>query len=156
MSQEQIDRIAIHTETFIKGFFGEYRWLSNYHICPIFYEGIEYTSSEAAYQSAKTTDEYARSLFSKMTPSQSRKFGQEIKPRKDWDDIKIDVMYTVLKDKFTRNQDLKEKLLQTGNKILEETNWWNDTFWGVCDGKGKSHLGNVIMKIRKEINDEAR
>ena len=38
-----------------------------------------------------------------------------------------------------------------GNEELIEENWWNDTFWGVCRGVGKNHLGQILMKIRKEI-----
>lgn len=35
MSQEKIDQITVHTESMIKGFFGDYRWLSNYHVCDV-------------------------------------------------------------------------------------------------------------------------
>ena len=60
-------------------------------------------------------------------------------------------MYDVLISKFTLTPELKEKLLQTGSKYLEETNYWNDTYWGVCDGKGKKTLGELLMKIRNEF-----
>lgn len=153
MSNELIERIVIHTDSVVKGFFGEYRWLSNYHVCPVVYESLEYKSSEAAYQAAKTTDEYLRKVISEMEPDKSRKAGRSFKARKDWDRMKKKVMYEVLKDKFTRNVDLREKLLNTGSKYLEETNYWGDTYWGVHEGKGKNQLGEVIMQIRKEIQD---
>ncbi len=35
---------------------------------------------------------------------------------------------------------------------LVEGNWWNDTFWGVCNGEGQNNLGKILMKIRKEIS----
>ena len=152
MSTEKIDAILIHTDSFIKGFFYEYRWLSNFYVCDVFFEGLMYPSSEAAYQSAKTDDCYVKSLFQRMTPKEAQKYGQKIRPRRDWESIKKDVMYKVLFDKFTRHEDLKEKLLATGDKYLEETNYWLDTTWGVCNGKGKNWLGELLMKIRTEIS----
>ena len=47
---------VIHDDNYIKGFFGEYRWLSNFEPCKVFYEGFEYSSSENAYQAAKSLD----------------------------------------------------------------------------------------------------
>ena len=41
-------------------------------------------------------------------------------------------------------------LQETRDFYLEETNWWNDTFWGVCNRKGKNILGHLLMKIRDE------
>ena len=154
MSQDKIDSIVIHTESFVRGFFGEYRWLSNYHTCDIVYEGEIYNSTEAAYHSAKTDDLYIKGLIRSMGPKESRDYSRKIRVKKDWESIKKKVMYDVLKDKFTRHEDLKKKLLETGSKYLEETNYWNDTFWGVCNGKGKNHLGETLMKIRNELKLE--
>ena len=39
--------------TWIKGFQGEYRFLSNFYPCQIEFEGLTYFSSEAAYQAQK-------------------------------------------------------------------------------------------------------
>ena len=59
-------------------------------------------------------------------------------------------MKTILLDKFTRNLDLKEMLLETKGKYLEETNWWGDKFWGVCNNTGQNQLGQLLMAIRDE------
>ncbi len=56
--------------------------------------------------------------------------------------------------KFTRHFDLREKLLATGDRKLVEGNTWGDTFWGVCRGNGKNHLGKILMKIRAELQAE--
>ena len=37
----------------IKGFFGDYRWMSNFHQCPVMWNGKIFPSSEHAYQYAK-------------------------------------------------------------------------------------------------------
>ena len=156
MSEEQIKMITIHTESFVKGFFGEYRWLSNYEVCDIVYKGELYTSTEAAYHSAKNDDEYIKSNIRNMGPKESKTYSKTIPLRKDWDSVKKQVMYDVLLDKFTRHQYLREKLLSTGSKYLEEANWWGDTYWGVCEGKGKNTLGDLLMKIRNEIKMEEK
>jgi len=149
----EIERITIHTDSIIKGFFGDYRWLSNYHVSPVIYEGIEYGSSEAAYQSAKCDDLYIKSQFKNMTPLESKSLSKRIPIKKNWDTIKKQIMYDVLVSKFTLTPDLGQKLVETGDKYLEETNYWGDTFWGVCEGKGKNTLGELLMQIRKELND---
>jgi ribA/ribD-fused uncharacterized protein len=71
--------------------------------------------------------------------------------RPDWEQVKILIMTSLVRDKFTRHQDLKEQLLATGDAELIEGNWWGDTFWGVCKGKGENHLGKVLMKVREEL-----
>lgn len=141
----------LHDADNIKGFFGDYRWLSNFHICPVQHEGIMYENSEQAYQAAKCWRLEDRYKFKEFTPAQAKRFGQTVKMREDWDTVKYDVMYEICKNKFTRNVDLKEKLLTTGNKYLEETNWWNDRVWGVCNGVGENWLGKILMNIRKEL-----
>ncbi len=60
-------------------------------------------------------------------------------------------MYKVNLIKFTRHPEPKDKLLGTGSKYLEETNWWNDTYCGVCKGTGENHLGRILTRIRTEI-----
>lgn len=146
---------TIHDKNNIKGFFGEYRWLSNFHLCPIEYDGLKYGSSEAAYQASKTEDDDVREQFTGMTPKEAMKVGRNgIELRKDWPKMKIWYMKDVLLSKFTQNEDLKRKLLDTGDKYLEETNWWGDTFWGVCKGIGENHLGTVLMMIRDDIRTQ--
>lgn len=59
-------------------------------------------------------------------------------------------MDELLRQKFS-NLEMFEKLLETGDEFLVEGNNWNDTFWGVCNGKGENHLGVLLMSIRSEI-----
>ena len=34
------------------------------------------------------------------------------------------------------------------NEELIEKNWWNDTYWGECQGRGFNFLGKYLMEIR--------
>ena len=137
----------------IDSFSGEYRFLSNFYQAEVEFEGMMYPSTEHAYQAAKTLDIKSRAMFQGGTAGQAKRLGQVIILRDDWthDNVKISVMYAVLLDKFTRHQDLRKQLIATSPNELIEGNTWNDTFWGVCDGKGKNHLGKLLMSIRQEI-----
>lgn len=149
MGQER--NYIIHDENNVKGFFADYRFLSNFHVADVWYEGILYPSTEHAYQAAKTLDENVRKEFLELTCSKAKHKGQEIGLRPNWDTIKYDVMFAVVFDKFFRHQDLREQLLSTGSKYLEETNHWHDVYYGVCDGVGKNVLGKILMKVREII-----
>lgn len=136
----------------IDSFNGEFRFLSNFWPAPTEYEGILYPTSEHAYQAAKTLDKKIRRQIADLaTPSSAKKAGRALVLRPDWNSVKLLVMEACVRDKFTRNPDLAQKLLATGDAHLIEGNTWGDTFWGVCDSKGENHLGIILMKIREEL-----
>ena len=62
-------------------------------------------------------------------------------------------MYKLLQQKFSKNSILGKKLEATGQQDLVENNTWNDTFWGVCNGKGQNNLGKLLMQVRKELSN---
>jgi ribA/ribD-fused uncharacterized protein len=143
---------VVNDKDHIRGFFEDYRWLSNFHECVIHYRGLIFGSTEAAYQAQKTLDEVQKEEFQYMTPKESKKIGAHgVVLRADWDDIKVQMMYEINLEKYTRHEYLKEKLIATGTRHLEETNWWGDQYWGVCKGAGQNQLGKVLMQIREEI-----
>lgn len=59
-------------------------------------------------------------------------------------------MEQILRVKFS-DPTLRKLLLDTGNAKLIEGNTWNDTFWGVCRGKGQNNLGLILQKLRAEF-----
>lgn len=69
----------------------------------------------------------------------------------EWNSRKYDVMSIILMDKFYRNVKLRDLLISTGDKYLEEKNWWSDSDWGVDSetGIGKNNLGKILMKVRE-------
>lgn len=143
---------VVHDENNIKGMFGEFRYMSNFEVCDIYFDGDLYGSTEAAYMAGKTLDPAVRAQFQKssgITPSEARKLGQLIGLRPDWNVVRYDTMAAVVFDKFYRHKHLRDLLLSTGSKYIEETNHWGDKFWGVCDGKGENNLGRIIMNVRE-------
>lgn len=138
----------------IDQFIGGYHFLSNFYMCNVEFEGLLYKSSEHAFQAAKSTDPDVRKLVaSKETPKQAKRSGRGLKLRDDWDYIKDAVMEEIVRDKFNRNEDLKHLLIETGDRLLVEGNYWSDCYWGVDlkTKKGKNKLGQILMKIRKEL-----
>ena len=129
----------------------KYFFLSNFYHCTITYKGITYSTSEAAYQAQKTLDNEERLRISKLEPELAKEEGRKLKIREDWEEVKVNEMYEILKIKFTTNPSLAQRLLDTGNEELIEGNDWNDSFWGVCKGQGKNNLGKILMRIRKEL-----
>lgn len=130
----------------------KYRFLSNFYMAPVLWEGITYPSSEHAYQAAKTLDPIARRLLANLeTAGEVKRAGRRVKMREDWDDVKISVMEDIVRLKFEQHPGLAEKLLSTGDAELIEGNTWGDRFWGVVDGVGENNLGKVLMKVRDEF-----
>lgn len=136
----------------IDRFEGEYEFLSNFSESLIIYERLFYSTVEHAYQAAKTLDFEKRELISKAkNPDVAKSMGRKLQLRNDWEEIKLNIMLTLVRKKFYYIKDLKKKLLDTSDNILIEGNYWKDTFWGVCDGKGENHLGKILMQVRKEL-----
>lgn len=138
----------------IDSFTGSYRYLSNFHIVDIDFEGYTYRSTEHAYQAAKTVNEKEREQI-RLAPTcrDAKRLGQKVTMRPDWEKNKVDVMYILCKQKFMQ-EPLRTALLATGEEELVEGNTWNDTFWGVCRGVGENHLGKILMRIRLEVGGE--
>lgn len=142
---------VVHDENQIKGFFGKYHFLSNFELGEVVFEGIKYPSSENAYQAAKSLDIDVRKQFTNISPNESKKLGRKISMRQDWESVKYSVMFQIVLDKFTRHRNFGDLLIETGDKYLEETNYWGDKIWGVCDGVGKNWLGKILMDVRTQI-----
>ncbi len=142
----------INRKRAIHGFNGPYRFLSNFWPCVVYMDGKPYPSLEHAYQAAKTLDEDERAWVRvSSVAGLAKRRGQRVTMREDWARIKKRVMFKLVKDKFTRDESLKTKLLETGNDLLVEDNTWGDTYWGKCDGKGKNHLGKILMRVRNQL-----
>lgn len=118
------------------------------------FEGIVFTSVEGAYQAAKTIDFTIRKQLQKMNPFEAREFAQKnlLHPRKDWDQVKENIMRNLVWQKFYGNRDLREKLLATGEAELIKENSDGDTYWGTCNGIGQNRIGIILMDVRAKLH----
>lgn len=138
----------------IESFSGEHRFLSNFWPSPVKVKGVMFPTVEHAYQAIKTTDEAIRKEISELpTPGKAKRFGKKLTLRSDWEIIKLKVMEALVTAKF-KDKALAGMLLATGDEVIQEGNNWNDTFWGVCRGKGENYLGKILMKVRAELRSK--
>lgn len=136
----------------IKGFQGEYRFLSNFWFVP--HRVFTYPTVEHYFQAMKTVDlDDRRRIRAMATPAQAKRAGRQVLLRPDWPEIHLDVMYRGLEEKFAPGTELAQQLLDTGDLYLEETNTWGDTYWGVCRGVGHNYLGTLLMARRRRLKE---
>jgi ribA/ribD-fused uncharacterized protein len=123
-------------------------------ICKIEYNGLVFRSVEHAFQAQKTTNPSIRQYASKIhSPVDVKRYMRTVELRLDWEEVKLGIMEDLERIKYTKNPALKILLLDTNDKEIIEENDWCDDYWGVYKGKGKNHLGKIIMKIRSEIKN---
>jgi len=72
---------------------------------------------------------------------------------KDWEKNKQELMYQVVKAKFSQRPVFKQTLLDTGSRPIAEH--CEDKEWGDGkDGTGKNYLGKILMRVRDELRNE--
>ena len=155
-----------HEPKTIHGFEGKYSFLSNFYACETYYpytltrETPYFPTSEHAYQAMKAIDEDdADSIRCAPTPDQAKRIAHKITVRKDWEDIKDDIMLAIVRAKFT-NPVMRQRLILTlikGYEDMVEDNYWHDNYWGNCTCErcknivGQNKLGKILKQVREEI-----
>lgn len=157
--QEYLEAANKNSDELINLFRDGYSFLSNMSRAKVTYNGLEFMSSEAAFQSAKCAREEDRQTLSKtLKGKDARSYGSSVEMVPDWEQIKDEVMVRVVYAKFTQNPLLMEKLLDTGNAKLVEGNFWHDNYWGKCackkctDKASPNVLGRSLFFVRNCIN----
>lgn len=141
----------------ITSFDGVFRFLSNFYHCRVKFDGVEYPSTEHAYQAAKTKDPAQRERIRLQTTcGKAKMLGKKVAMRPDWEAIKVDVMRNLLAQKFLPGSELAAKLLATDDAELIEGNTWGDTTWGCIKNAsgewvGQNLLGKLLMEQRQGL-----
>jgi ribA/ribD-fused uncharacterized protein len=130
-----------------------YYEFTNFYKRVVHIDDKDWPTTEHYYQAQKFTESAVKEHIRRMrTPREAFNFGRGHRiDRSDWNEIKEDIMRIALFHKFDQHQDLREKLLSTGNKrLVEHTS--RDSYWGDGgDGKGKNRLGNLLMEVRQNL-----
>lgn len=159
--------LGVTGKIMIQKFEGRYGFLSNFYPCEITHQGIVYPSVEHYYVAMKCNGpqlmngfQYTPIDFREMVaniphPGTVKKLGRKISVRKDWNEKKLEFMNWAIREKF-KDERLADMLIETGDVLIYEGNYWHDTFWGVCScdkcaDKGHNHLGKILMKVRDEL-----
>lgn len=136
----------------INRFKDEYGFLSNRFAYPFVWEGLRYANAEAAFQSSKCTDITERKVFCNCSADNAVLKGRDIVPYSGWERERLEIMTSILTAKFEQNQNLMEKLIETGDTLLINGNSKHDMFWGVdlYGWQGENNLGKILMTIRNK------
>lgn len=117
----------------------KFKHLANYKSKNSWQEQFQQYDGDQAFQKAKGFDQISGGLSGK-----------------DWGRMKEDIMYDVVKAKFTQHKDLRNKLIGTGSATLIEEipfGFPNSGGWGQDpSGNGDNKLGKILMRVRDEMN----
>jgi ribA/ribD-fused uncharacterized protein len=133
--------------TTIDQFKGPYWFLSNFYIEA---DGL---TVEHRFQAAKATNDADREkVLAASNAGIAKRLGGRIALRAGWDDMRLEVMRSLLATKF-RDPSLRQQLFATGDAELIEGNTWNDRFWGrdLSSNQGSNHLGRLLTEHRELI-----
>lgn len=133
----------------------EYGCFSNFSPHPIIVDGKEWKTTEAWYQAQKFTDpDLQEQIRLKPTPKASKILAQinHASFRRDWDDVRVGIMFQALKYKVNQHKFVYDKLMETGKEEIWENNP-KDLFWGgnPFTKEGKNTLGQLWMDLRWEL-----
>jgi hypothetical protein len=122
-------------------------------------DGLWWPTSEHYFQAQKFV-KTERTWFDKIrevkTPKEAAKMGRDRKHplRKDWEQVKDEIMQQGVLRKFETHADIREIILATGDELIIE-NSPIDYYWGCGkDGSGKNRLGEILMTVREILRQQ--
>lgn len=130
---------------------GGWNCFSNFSAHQVEYDGILWPTSEHAFQAAKTLSvEEKNKIKLARSPQEALMLGRSVTLRPEWELIKVEILESILRAKYTQHPSIQEKLIQSKDKELIEASPV-DSFWGIGpDGTGENMCGKLWMKIREE------
>jgi N-glycosidase YbiA len=141
-------RIAIY---FYSSHEEPYGSFSNFSRHGIEMDGTWWPTVEHYFQAQKFVGTpHAAKIQQAATPKQAAEMGRSraLPLRPDWEDIKDDVMFRAVFQKFKTHQELQTLLLNTGEEEIVESAP-SDYYWGCgSDGSGQNKLGKILMEVR--------
>jgi ribA/ribD-fused uncharacterized protein len=152
-----------------KFFFFYGGWASQWQHSEFVIDDVKYYSCEQYMMAQKAVlfddNKTYKLIMKEKDPRKVKKLGREVKNFKDsvWNKNRCRIVYEGNYAKFTQNNNLKEKLLKTKDKIIAEASA-KDNIWGIgmyehdpniMDQKkwGLNLLGQVLMEVRDKIKN---
>lgn len=133
-----------------------YEFTNFYFGKPITIDSLKWKTTEHYFQAQKFVGTPYIELIRNMSrPREAFDFSRNPSvsewKRKDWQEVKQQVMYKALLAKFSQSQELRRMLAATGDRELVERSPY-DRYWGDGgNGSGENHLGRLLMKVRDHI-----
>lgn len=146
-------------------FASHHSFLSNFAYSPIVENDVLYPTAEHLYQAKKC--EHAQDMvrldrvIKATSPLDAKRIADEIKETPEWRGYRDEIMEGVIKKKFGQNEELAEKLVETGVMQLNEAT--HNDYYGIGVAinskaikdksyKGNNKLGKILMARRDDIN----
>ena len=143
--------------------------ISNFWPCKFTENGIEYNCSEQYFMAQKAklfNDTYTENEIMKVhSPKFQKRLGRTVDNfnQSVWDSNCEEIMIRANRLKYSQNPELKQLLVNTGNKEIVEASPY-DKIWGIglnpydpnvedkTKWKGENKLGKCLMVVRDELN----
>ena len=137
--------------------FGELGYLANYSNHGFTKNGVFYKTVEHYYQSEKFDDpEIKQRIINADTPKEASNIGRDRSNIRitNFKDIKNQVMFDGILEKFRQHRDIAYKLIETRNRLIAEATI-DEYYWGIGkDKSGKNVIGDILVKVRGRIKEE--
>ncbi|HEY9750785.1 MAG TPA: NADAR family protein [Allocoleopsis sp.] len=134
-----------------------YGCFSNFSPHPIAIADQTWTTVEHYYQSQKFVGTEHEPLIATIqavkTPEEAAALGRARcrSVRKDWEQVKAEIMYQAVLQKFLTHLDIQAVLLSTHEALIVEDSP-TDYYWGCgSQGTGQNQLGKILMQVRQVI-----
>ena len=137
----------------------QWAFLSNFSRHGFHLDEQYWMTVEHYFQAAKffpTDPDYADKIRIAETPKKAKTLGRSRNHplRSDWEDVKEQLMLDALFAKFRAHDEIRLRLLATGEEELVE-NAPADYYWGCGrSGTGKNRLGVLLMEVREQLRGE--
>ena len=132
-----------------------YDCLSNFSANAVEIDGVVYPTAEHAYHAAKCSDPKGKAaILAARSPKLVKVVSNETfasARRKNWSDVKVEVMESILRAKLAQHDEVREALLKSGDAEIAEDSP-EDYFWvRGKDSSDQNMLGKLWMKLRAEL-----
>lgn len=152
----------------------EFFWngpFSQWYSSPFVIDGVKYNCAEQYMMAEKARvfkdKESERKIMKTKMPGEQKALGRKVKNFNvdKWNNVAKDIVYRASMAKFTQDEELKQILLDTGDRTLVEASPY-DKIWGIglhetdpyclnrATWKGKNWLGEVLTQVKNDIRKQ--
>ena len=137
--------------------FGDLGYLANYSNHGFSIDGVYYKTVEHYYQAMKYDNkEIKNRIINAETPKEASNIGRDRNNKRidNFKDIKNDIMFNGILEKFRQNRDIAYKLIETRNNDIAEATV-DEYYWGIGkDRSGQNNIGKILVQVRERIKRE--
>lgn len=130
--------------------------LSNFSAHQVVLGDMVFPTAEHAFQASKftrTSPTTAEQILKAASPYQAKQLAARFKSERagDWNETKVEVMKVILFNKMAQHADVREMLVNTGDRTLIENSPTDEFLGSGAARTGQNMLGKLWMKIREDL-----